>query len=188
MIKSFTSRRAISLFVALAMAFGVSYLGVPPPRHHEKRAVPINLEQRDKTGYSTRDFGFMEIYHSGSNIPLCRIASTTAVRNYFDNSGEYKERTRIEQEVCQLPTGTSLDVKVTLPYKPIGESVQHNLDSLSSFSNSAKGWRASGNLMMSGYRHNLTLTAYEEQKNQNNTPSDEHQKNADRFDILVMQK
>ena len=185
MIKSFTSRRAVSLFVALAAAFGISYLGVPPPRHFEKKEIPIKLEQRDKSGYSSRDFGLMEIYTSGSAIPLCRLVSTTAVRNYFDNSGEYKERTRIEQEVCQLPNVASIDVKVTLPYKPEGQSTQHNLDSLSQFNSTANGWRAFGHFRLSGYKHNITFTAYEEQKNKPDI-GDEHQRKAGRFDVLLL--
>ena len=111
-------KRALSLGLALAIAGGISFLGEPTNRTIRKE-TPIALKKKEMTGYGGKDLASMEIYPSGSSQSLCRVVSTTAVRNYFDGSGNYVERTRIDHEACKLPGGNfGIDVIVTSPYKP----------------------------------------------------------------------
>lgn len=189
-VMSYNVRRIASLIAALALAFGVSYLGQPPPRATVKKEIPLSLKKRDKSAYGPRDFGVIEVYMPGNSSPLCRITSTTAVRNYFDNSGEYVERTRLDREVCQLPQNTAnLDLIVTLPYEPEKGTIEHTMDACGSFHNAPSGWQAKCGVKMGGNNRNISLQA-RQRRNQpyDVTSPNTYQRNADRIDILLLKK
>ena len=189
-VMSYNVRRIASLIAALALAFGVSYLGQPPPRATIKKEIPLSLKKIDKSAYGPRNFGVVEVYMSGSSAPLCRITSTTAVRKYFDKSGEYVERTRLDKEVCQLPQNASkLDLIVTLPYEPEKGTIVHTVEACSPFSKAQSGWQANCAVQMNSNRKNISFQAYQ----RTNQPYDItstyiHQRNADRVDILLLKK
>ena len=185
----YNARRVVSLIAALAFAFGISYLGQPPPRETVKKEIPLSLKKSDKSSYGPRDFGVVEVYMPGNSSPLCRITSTTAVRKYFDKSGGYEERTRLDREICQLPQNASnLGLIVTFPYEPEKGTIEHTMDSYNPFNKTQNGWQANCGVKMSGNRKNVSFQAYQRVTQPYDPSQNAHQRNADRVDILLLKK
>ena len=180
-VRSYARRRNLA-FAAISLAItAISYIGCPPPKIKYVNA-PIELKKRLNTGYDTDKFARINNYDGRTR--LCSIISTTSVRNYFDNPpGEFVERTRINREVCKVPSNSStLDAVVTLPYEPEQASVEHSMDSCAPFKATAGEWRSE--CQVQAANKNIYLLAYE------NTPTSNkptgHERKADRIDIQIV--
>ena len=183
--KNYRIKLVGSISIAALLGLAISYFGFHPPENYRIEKVPMDLKQRKKDSYNPEDFALMQIYINGQKSPICKVVSTTAVREYFSPAKGYEERTRVAAEVCQLPQGVSdLEVRVTFPYSLDDTSLTHNLDSCRNSRRTREGWQIDCDVS-SNNKNSITLTGYEKAPQPSLIMPDLHQRNADRIDILL---
>jgi len=183
-------KRAVLLGLTLAGAGVISYLGFPPIRNITVEFVPKELKPIGKSGLDIQHFGYIRF--SSEDKDLCTIYSTTSVRNFFVETGDYTERTRISREICQIPMSMeNLEAYVSMPYQPEEESLKHTLDSCKPFRKEGDRWYSNCRIAIEDNRKTVSFTAYEElPKEQQMQDSKEalHDRKADRLDILLLKR
>jgi len=183
---SFFIKRFSVLSLSLLLAYGVSYLGWPPPKELEDET--FNLKKEKKINYGPEDFALMQVYASGKEI--CSTSSTTAVRNYFDYSGKYRERSKIEKYFCKIPKEEdTLEIKITIPYKP-DKDILTNIDTCKVFYPVKDSWQVKCPIFIYKEKQPFIFQVYEEanptgNKKSGNNPETFNRK-ADRLDVTLL--
>ncbi len=186
---SYNYKRIAIAGVVVGSAAGISLLGIPPVREIKKVEVPIELKMHEKSGYDASNFAYMRI--SSNNKELCSFPATTAIRNYFGDSNKYVERTNVALEVCNVPASAKLHVEISYPYQPDANTIDTSVQTCGPFEENGERWHA--HCTLDALFHQRQLFTYQSlQKipftHEGNMKAErgEHQRNADRFDVLLV--